>query len=446
MTQQEEDNKKKMLLALAIAAGSEAKSYEDLTEEEIKEAVKLYETKGLESKVEKDDPISEQDVQSLIAAAMMDTTEYFKIINVGDEKTCNACKEWIGQIVTIHGEDPRYKTVDDFIRSGGLHPNCRCTMQAMTQKPKMNMKDLNTLAMNSKELKDTVVYRGFVDNNYDPDVEYDYNEDTLVMLTPIGKFVGSTSDGKPSEEIVDEESVIQMAKQTEELLLDKDHASMRGPEDRNSEAYGWISGLKAITGLGDMSGLYGSIKWTSKGIELAKDRVYRFLSPVFELDENNRAVRLVNVALTNRPALPLPPIFNGEAKAEDNISITKIVKDTDNMNKEEIETMISEMITKALEAKYEEKAEEIKNEETKEEVKKESCNEDSVEQKKEDETKDVQMTSNEEVKEEVKKEEEKEVIKKETLNSMSNNASTIDTEPWRKLHGQEFFNWLAKNK
>ena len=123
---------------------------------------------------------------------------------------------------------------------------------------------------------------------------------------------------------------------------------MRGQEDRNTEAYGWISGLKAIVGLGDMDGLYGSIKWTSKGIELAKDRIYRFLSPVFELDAEGRAVKLVNVALTNRPALPLPPIINSEAEDEKNISITDSKKDTDNMNKDELNALVVEMVKNAL--------------------------------------------------------------------------------------------------
>ena len=123
---------------------------------------------------------------------------------------------------------------------------------------------------------------------------------------------------------------------------------MRGQEDRNTEAYGWISGLKAIVGLGDMDGLYGLIKWTSKGIELAKDRIYRFLSPVFELDADGRAVKLVNVALTNRPALPLPPIINSEAEDEKNISITDSKKDTDNMNKDELNALVVEMVKKAL--------------------------------------------------------------------------------------------------
>ena len=215
-------------------------------------------------------------------------------------------------------------------------------------KEKPNLKELVKLAKNSESIRDQFVYRGFIDQDYDPDIEYDYSEETLVMITPLGEFVGSSTDGKPTKEIIDEESIIQMARQTEELLLDKDHKSMRGPEDRNTAAYGWISGLKAIIGLGDMDGLYGTIKWTSEGIELVKDRVYRFLSPVFELDGDGRAIRLVNVALTNRPALPLPPIINSESESEKKISITNSKKDTDLMNKDEIENMIKDMVKQAI--------------------------------------------------------------------------------------------------
>ena len=215
-------------------------------------------------------------------------------------------------------------------------------------KKKITIKELNRLAKNSECIKDQIVYRGFVDENADPDIEYDYSADTLVKISPIGRFAGSSPDGKRTVEIIDEQSVMQMANQTEEILLDKDHASMRGPDDRDTEAYGWISGLKAIVGLGDMDGLYGLIKWTSKGIELAKDRIYRFLSPVFELDAEGRATRLVNVSLTNRPALPLPPIINSEAEDEKSISITDSKKDTDYMNKDEISALVVEMVKKAL--------------------------------------------------------------------------------------------------
>lgn len=245
--------------------------------------------------------------------------EYFKIVSVGDERVCDYCRQWQGKIVTKSGADPRYKTLDEFLNSPGAHFGCRCYLEAYTPK-KPTTKELNIMAMNAEPLKDMTVYRGFVDESYDPDIEYDYSEETLVMITPIGEFVGSSTDGKPMKEIIDEESILKMAQQTEEILLDKDHASMRSIEERNTEAMGWISGLKAITNLGDMSGLYGVIKWCGDGIKLAKDRIYRFLSPVFELDENGKAVKLLNVALTNRPALKMPPIINSEADKE--ISIT----------------------------------------------------------------------------------------------------------------------------
>lgn len=226
------------------------------------------------------------------------------------------------------------------------------------------------------------------------------------MITPLGEFVGSSTDGKQTKEIIDEESIIQMARQTEELLLDKDHNSMRSPEDRNTAAYGWISGLKAIVGLGDMDGLYGTIKWTPEGIELVKNRVYRFLSPVFELDGDGRAIRLVNVALTNRPALPLPPIINSEAEDEKNISITNTKKDTDLMNKDELNALVVEMVKKALEdVNKAELAAEI-SKEVAEEAAKQKIIDESLSTETKEEVKNEDIPAKEEVaKEEVTKEE-----------------------------------------
>ena len=288
------------------------------------------------------------------------------------------------------------------------------------------------------------------------------------MITPLGEFVGSSTDGKPTKEIIDEESIIQMARQTEELLLDRDHASMRSQDERNTKAYGWISGLKAIVGLGDMDGLYGTIKWTPDGIELVKERAYRFLSPVFELDGDGRAIKLVNVALTNRPALPLPPIINSESKDGKNISITNSKKDTDLMNKDEIENMIRDMVKQAIsennkteektevvnseckvdetkkettneESKVDEsKVEETNVEETKEETKVEETKEETTnEESKVDETK-VEETKVEETKDE-NKEENKEVIKADVLNSAviqtTLGTSINGMDKWRSLKG-----------
>ena len=463
LSNDDKENKKKMLFALAVGLGSTAASYEELTADEIAEANKLYKTSNIEKKVETGAPIDEHLVQALVVASLKDTTEYFKIVNPGDGRTCDACKEWIGQIVTVHGEDPRYRTVDDFIKSGGLHTNCRCTLQKISVK-KPSAKELASMAMNAEPLKDTLVYRGFIDEALDPDVEYDY-DDTLVMLTPLGEFVGSTPDGKTTKEIIDEEAVTKMAMQTEEILLDKDHASMRPVEERNTEAMGWISGLKAITNLGSMNGLYGIIKWTGEGKKLAQERVYRFLSPVFQLDENGKAVKLINVALTNRPNLKMPPIINSEAEKEE-LSITKTKKDTDDMNKDELNALVVEMVKNALdkvskaelsadiskevaeEAAEQKIIDESLQTETKEEVKNEEQTEAEIVKKEAEAkaenscTEEKTEVKNEEVPE--KKEEEKEVIKAEVLNSapVTVGTSVNGMEAWRNLKGEEFFKYL----
>ena len=338
-------------------------------------------------------------------------------------------------------------------------------------KEKPNLKELVKLAKNSESIRDQFVYRGFIDEDYDPDIEYDYSEQTLVMITPLGEFVGSSTDGKPTKEIIDEESIIQMARQTEELLLDRDHASMRSQDERNTKAYGWISGLKAIVGLGDMDGLYGTIKWTPDGIELVKERAYRFLSPVFELDGDGRAIKLVNVALTNRPALPLPPIINSESEDGNKISITNSKKDTDLMNKDEIENMIRDMVKQAISEnnKTQEKTEVVNSECKVEENKKETTNAESkvdetnVDETKVEETKveenKVEETTNEEskvdeskvdeTKVEETKEENKEVIKADVLNSAviqtTLGTSINGMDKWRSLKGQEFFKYLREH-
>ena len=282
---------------------------------------------------------------------------------------------------------------------------------------------LDEMAMNSEPITDTVVYRGFVDETLDSDITYDFGE-TLVMITPIGEFTGSTVDGKPVKEIVDEESVKTMAQQTEEVLLDRDHASMR-TNDRDSSAAGWISGFKAVVNLGDMSGLYAIVKWTSEGIRLVKDRRDRFLSPVFELDANGRAIRLVNVGLTNRPALKMMPILNNESN-DNTISITE----TKTMEDTHIENECPDK-----------KKDEVRNEDV--DVKTEQVEETKVE-----ETKVEEVTDNTETVEEQKEEqkEEQEVIKEEVLN----NAPTIGTDisgkaEWENLKGQAFFNYLRKH-
>lgn len=433
-------------------------TFEDLPKDIKEKAENFFKDNKLDKLTNIEEPLTKSDVLKIVSevAEKELETKYFKIISVGDDHVCEYCKMWEGKIVTMTGEDPRYPTLDEFLNSDGAHFGCRCYLQPYTPK-KPTTKELKDMAMNADSLKDTLVYRGFVDKDMDPDLEYDYDDKTLVMITPLGTYIGSSPDGTPTKEIIDEESILKMAQQTEEILLDKDHASMRPIEDRNTEAMGWISGLKAITGLGSLDGLYGVIKWAGEGMRLAKERVYRFLSPVFELDEDGRAVKLVNVALTNRPALKMPPIINSEADKNE-ISITNSQKDIHmDMNKDELVDLIKATVTamnSCSDMKEEVKNEEEKTEEVKEETPVENaCGEDKKEEvkneeseEKKDETPDEDKKD--EVKEEDKKEEDKkeEVIKIEALNTaplLGNDAKSCDK--WRSLKGKEFFEYLKKH-
>lgn len=302
--------------------------------------------------------------------------------------------------------------------------------------------DLEAAADGTAAIKDEQVYRGFVGEFDDDETTYDYGE-TPVMLTPVGEFQGSTPEGGAITEKIDADSLTKMAEQTEEILLDRDHASMRKTAERDTSALGWISNLKAVTDAGDMSGLYGVIRWTAEGLRLAKDRVYRFLSPVFELDAAGRAVKLVNVALTNRPALRMPPILNGEAEQK-TISITE--KDS-RMNEEDIVKLVEKTVATILDKKAEKPEEkpEEKQAEQPEEPEKEKTDETDREaadgasaagaedpaasEQAEEMKEEAENGCGEKEEKEEKKPAKNEVVKEEILNSIPSAAPVaVDTE------------------
>ena len=176
--------------------------------------------------------------------------------------------------------------------------------------------DIEQMADNTTNIKDQFLYTGFIDQDLENESglgTYDFGE-TLVMISPLGTFYGYSTNGAV-EEVIDQEVIDHLVAEYNtnpvELLMDIDHKSMRAPEERDTTAAGWIYGLVAVKDLGRLSGLYGKVKWTDVGRHLVESRQYRFISPVFEVDEG-RPVRIINAALTNRPALStISPIFLG---------------------------------------------------------------------------------------------------------------------------------------
>ena len=368
-------------------------------------------------------------------------TQLFKVVGEEDEKTCPDCAEWQGKIVA-GTEDGIHPTIDDFMNSKAFHPNCRCALRPIIEEEKEMKKEakktLEEMAMNTANFEDEIVYRGFVQTGLD-ELDYEF-DDRWVMIAPIGEYDGTTTTGEVVKEIFNvedyEQIVFKFHEDGIELPLDRDHASMKKPLERDTQAYGWIYDLRLMSGgADDYNGLYAKFRWTDEGRNLVLSRAYRFLSPVFTLSEDGHPTSLVNVALTNRPNFDLPPIFNTEATTENPIS------EEHNMNIEELKNAIIEGVVEKLqtintkpddekktcgdvsqsETTCEEKPVEVsKTDETETtEEKKTPCEEPSKEEKS-DETKEEEKEDKKEPAEtdDDEKEEKEEVITEEVMNTV----------------------------
>lgn len=290
-----------------------------------------------------------------------------------------------------------------------------------------------------------------LDFRIDKPISLGDTDELSVQVAPLGEFVGSDIKGNSIPEKLTVESLIKLADKLnssgEEVLCDIDHASTRLGCEKDSKAAGWFSQFF----VSPLKGLWAKIKLTTLGKKLVKDREYRFLSPVFSLNENGEPVDLHSVAFTNVPAFKghIKPILNSEA-SEINEVDEDFTKDILSMNLNELKELISSMIAESKEA--DKKAEIV--EEIKEEIVEINCseektdvvkNEEISEEKTEEVVEEKIETTEEKPVEEKVEEEDKEVIKIEALNS---SPSIIkDVEPiWKKLKGKEFLDWASKNK
>ena len=159
------------------------------------------------------------------------------------------------------------------------------------------------------------------------------NGETEVLVVPKGQFYGSDSEGNPIPESIDETVIDALVEQLkdQELLVDKDHSSVKKGTEKDTSAMGWMYSFKK-----GVEGLWAKIRWTNIGRNLVENRVFRFLSPVFTLN-GNKPTNMLNVALTNKPAFQdkAKPIINNKPNMEE-IEMT--------MTKEELVELIKQTI------------------------------------------------------------------------------------------------------
>lgn len=158
------------------------------------------------------------------------------------------------------------------------------------------------------------------------------NEEIEIQLSPFGSFYQVDDNGKDVLQICDKIAFEQVEKafneSGKEVLVDKEHLAETGGD---SIAYAWITAIR----IDPILGLMGTIRVTDLGAEAITQKHYRYPSPVWALDANDRPIKLVSVGLTNKPNLPNKTLLNRE--------ITWNVNEEKNMKKEDEEKVIEEV-------------------------------------------------------------------------------------------------------
>ena len=158
------------------------------------------------------------------------------------------------------------------------------------------------------KMKNEIIYGEAVALNWEAPA--DGSTTVKVQLSPFGEF--TLHDGGKRSGTVQHcskaafEALVAnwKAAGSPDVLVDVDHASARGG---STEAAAWCNALEV-----DDNGLQGVFNLTPKGLELVKNRSYRFVSPGWTLSPDGTPVSLCSVALTNRPNLPVKPVVNAD--------------------------------------------------------------------------------------------------------------------------------------
>lgn len=148
-----------------------------------------------------------------------------------------------------------------------------------------------------------------------------------IHLAPIGKWPQWDDEGNKVIQDVSVKTIENMmAAFDNPVLVDCDHTSEK---DGSTRAMAWITQLAHEEGVG----LRGKMEFTEDGAKLVSNGEYRYVSPVWIIDNDGCPTRLVSVALTNRPNLPVRAIGNSQktvvnnnAKEGNKIMLTKLIE------------------------------------------------------------------------------------------------------------------------
>ena len=116
-----------------------------------------------------------------------------------------------------------------------------------------------------------------------------------IKILPVGRINSEKGDF-----VVDEESYnamkTEMQRRGIDIVIDYEHQTL---QDVQAPASGWVKEL-----IYTPEAIIAKVEWTQKAQEYLKNKEYRYLSPVvLTRKEDNKAVALHSLALTNTPAI-----------------------------------------------------------------------------------------------------------------------------------------------
>lgn len=135
--------------------------------------------------------------------------------------------------------------------------------------------------------------------------EMDSNANGRIQLFPFGRFYPSDGrdEGKGGWYVNDENGYLlahEINQSAVDLMVDYEHQTLYSEiNGKPNPAAGWIKRAEYRSG----EGLFADVEWTEKARQQIKSKAYRYISPLFIPDSDGKVVKVLNAALTNRPAL-----------------------------------------------------------------------------------------------------------------------------------------------
>ncbi|MGQ9919845.1 MAG: phage protease [Desulfobacca sp.] len=162
----------------------------------------------------------------------------------------------------------------------------------------------------------------------------------VIRLLPLGEV--ALADGRPPFRVT-RESLAQILaswrRRGHDLVIDYEHQSLSGQE---APAAGWIKELWA-----EDDGLYARVAWTGRAQSYLAKKEYRYFSPVVQLNEAREVTDLLQVALTNCPAMShLEPLVLQQQRSREERAVDASEAGKDEPEKEKMRGTGGQMIEK----------------------------------------------------------------------------------------------------